>query len=196
MYSKRGLQDGFRRIDDDHKGSLTGDELVRFFMEEAHCPWYCNERTIACLVDFADLNDDDEIGYLELSQVLECDSLVEFAALVPQKKAKAQEEKAEEKTDTDEKTEEKAEEQAEEQAAEQAAEQAEAEGKEESKAAIDATADAKEKKVEAAAKPVTKYMHSIHSCDELGPPVHRPPEAPCAHRCLLARTALPALQTK
>ena len=93
MYSKRGLQDGFRRIDDDHKGSLTGDELCRFFMEEAHCPWYCNQRTIACLVDFADLNDDDEIGYLELSQVLECDSLVEFAALVPQKKAKAQEEK-------------------------------------------------------------------------------------------------------
>ena len=73
--------------------ALTGDELCRFFMEEAHCPWYCNERTIACLVDFADLNDDDEIGYLELSQVLECDSLVEFAALVPQKKAKAQEEK-------------------------------------------------------------------------------------------------------
>ena len=93
MYSKRGLTDGFRRIDDDHKGSLQGDELRRFFIEEANCPWYCNHKTIACLVDFADLNDDDSIGFLELSQVLECEDLKEFAALVPQKKAKAQMEK-------------------------------------------------------------------------------------------------------
>lgn len=146
VYSKRGLTDGFRRIDNDHKGSLSGDELKMFFMEEAHCPWYCNDRTIACLVDFADLNDDDSIGYLELSQVLarlqdaplrprllpsqgcfahvgiphlsllctfsplprtvacgstdercvqvlECDDLVQFAALVPQKKAKSQDKK-------------------------------------------------------------------------------------------------------
>jgi len=93
VYSKRGLTDGFRRIDDDHKGSLTGEELQRFFMEEAHCPWYCNDRTIACLVDFADLNDDDSIGYLELSQVLECEDLVQFAALVPQKKNKSKDDK-------------------------------------------------------------------------------------------------------
>ena len=93
MYSKRGLTDGFRRIDNDHKGSLSGEELTCFFMEEAACPWYCNERTIAALVDFADLNDDDSIGYLELSAVLECDDLVQFAALVPNKKAKAQNDK-------------------------------------------------------------------------------------------------------
>ena len=62
MYSKRGLTDGFRRIDTDHKGSLGGDELKAFFMEDAHCPWFCNDRTIACLVDFADLNDDDSIA--------------------------------------------------------------------------------------------------------------------------------------
>ena len=79
MYSKRGLTDGFRRIDTDHKGSLSGEELTNFFMGEAGCPWFCNQRTIACLVDFADLNDDDSIGYLELSAVLECDDLIQFA---------------------------------------------------------------------------------------------------------------------
>ena len=33
------------------------------------------------------------IGYLELSQVLECDDLIQFAALVPNKKAKSQDAK-------------------------------------------------------------------------------------------------------
>ena len=33
VYSKRGLTDGFRRIDTDHKGSLQGEELRKFFME-------------------------------------------------------------------------------------------------------------------------------------------------------------------
>ena len=56
-------------------------------------PWYCNPRTIACLVDFADLNDDDSIGYLELSAVLECDDIIQFAALVPNKKQSSQEKK-------------------------------------------------------------------------------------------------------
>jgi len=93
MYSKRGLTDGFRRIDTDHKGSLQGEELMKFFMEDALCPWYCNPRTIACLIDFADLNDDDSIGYDELSQVLECDDLIQFAALVPNKKAASQDKK-------------------------------------------------------------------------------------------------------
>lgn len=93
VYSKRGLTDGFRRIDNDHKGSLQGEELRCFFMEESSPPWFCNDRTIAVLVDFADLNDDDSIGYLELSQVIECDDIIEFAALVPNKKAKSQDKK-------------------------------------------------------------------------------------------------------
>ena len=93
MLSKRGLTDGFRRIDDDHKGSLTADELKRFFMEEAHCPWFINDRTLWCLCDFADLNNDDEIGFLELSQVLLCQDIIQFAALVPNKKKEAQAEK-------------------------------------------------------------------------------------------------------
>jgi len=93
VYSKRGLTDGFRRIDNDHKGSLSGEELRVFFMEESSPPWFCNDRTIAVLVDFSDLNDDDSIGYLELSQVIECDDIIEFAALVPNKKAKSQDKK-------------------------------------------------------------------------------------------------------
>ena len=46
MYSKRGLTDGFRRIDTDHKGSLGAEEIKKFFMEDSHCPWYVNERTL------------------------------------------------------------------------------------------------------------------------------------------------------
>ena len=90
MYSKRGLTDGFRRIDADHKGSLQGEELKKFFMEAAHCPWFVNDNTINVLVDFADLNNDDSIGYLELSNVLLCDDIIAFAALVPNKKGEAQ----------------------------------------------------------------------------------------------------------
>jgi len=90
MLSKRGLTDGFRRIDDEHNGSLTAAELKTFFMDEAGAPWYVNERTLWCLVDFADLNNDDEIGYLELSAVLECDDIIAFAALVPNKKKESQ----------------------------------------------------------------------------------------------------------
>jgi len=93
MLSKRGLTDGFRRIDDDHKGSLTADELHRFFMEETGVPWYINERTLWVLVDFADLNNDDEIGYLELSNVLLCPDIIAFAALVPNKKKESMAEK-------------------------------------------------------------------------------------------------------
>jgi len=93
VYSKRGLTDGFRRIDTDHKGSLQGEELKKFFMEDAHCPWYCNDRTIDVLVDFADLNNDDSIVYLELSQVIECEDIIEFAALVPNKKMSSQDKK-------------------------------------------------------------------------------------------------------
>ena len=89
-YSKRGLTDGFRRIDTDHKGSLQGEELKKFFMEDAHCPWFVNDNTINVLVDFADLNNDDSIGYLELSNVLLCDDIIAFAALVPNKKGEAQ----------------------------------------------------------------------------------------------------------
>jgi len=93
VYSKRGLTDGFRRIDDDHKGSLQGDELRRFFIEEANCPWYCNDRTVNVLIDFADLNNDDSIGFLELANVIECEDIIEFAALVPDKKANSQDKK-------------------------------------------------------------------------------------------------------
>merc|ERR1719473_1807325 len=71
MYSKRGLTDGFRRMDKDHKGSLSGDEIKEFFAEGG-LPWYVNDNTLGVLVDWADLNGDDEIDYLELSSVLLC----------------------------------------------------------------------------------------------------------------------------
>jgi len=38
------------------------------------------------MIDMADLNGDDEIDYSELSAVIECDDIVELAALVPDKK--------------------------------------------------------------------------------------------------------------
>ena len=38
------------------------------------------------MIDMADLNGDDEIDYSELSAVIECDDILELAALVPDKK--------------------------------------------------------------------------------------------------------------
>lgn len=58
-YSKRGLTDGFRRIDSGgKKGSLSGDDLRTFFMEgAAEAPWFVNDRTINVLIDWADINE-------------------------------------------------------------------------------------------------------------------------------------------
>jgi len=86
VYSKRGLTDGFRRIDKDNKGTITADEIMSFFAENAHKPYYVNERTIGVLVDWADINGDDAISCNELSQVLRCEDLLELSELVPDKK--------------------------------------------------------------------------------------------------------------
>ena len=86
VYSKRGLTDGFRRIDKDNKGTVTADEIMSFFAEAAHKPYYVNERTIGVLVDWADINGDDAISYNELSQVIRCEDLLELSELVPDKK--------------------------------------------------------------------------------------------------------------
>jgi len=90
-YSKRGLTDGFRRMDKDHKGTLSGMELKEFFVDgAADAPWFVNERTINVLVDWADLNEDDQIDYNEISNVMLCDDILEFAALLPKKRAESQ----------------------------------------------------------------------------------------------------------
>ena len=43
------------------------------------------------MIDMADLNGDDEIDYTELSAVVECDDILELAALVPDKKVVSKE---------------------------------------------------------------------------------------------------------
>jgi len=97
MYSKRGLTDGFRRIDSDHKGSLSAAEITHFFTTQAYKPACLNERTIAVLVDWADMNGDDNIDYAELSAVLLCDDILAFAELVPDKKQVSAAKKASER---------------------------------------------------------------------------------------------------
>jgi len=90
-YSKRGLTDGFRRMDRDHKGTLSGEELKAFFIDgAADAPWFVHERTINVLVDWADLNEDDQIDYNEISAVMQCEDVLEFAALLPKKRAESQ----------------------------------------------------------------------------------------------------------
>ena len=97
LMSKYGLTHGFRRIDTDHKGSLSSAEIKAFFTMNAACPDFVNDRTINVLVDWADLNGDDEIDYAELSNVLLCDDLMALAALVPDKKKVSQEKQADER---------------------------------------------------------------------------------------------------
>ncbi|KAL1518473.1 hypothetical protein AB1Y20_002764 [Prymnesium parvum] len=90
-YSKRGLTDGFRRMDKDHKGTLSPEELNEFFIDgAADAPWYVNERTIRVLVDWADLNNDGMLNYNEISNVMQCEDVLELAAVLPKLKAQSQ----------------------------------------------------------------------------------------------------------
>jgi Ca2+-binding EF-hand superfamily protein len=79
------LNAAFRRIDGDSTGYVSAAEIKNFF-RDAYLGDVVNDRTLAALVDMADLNGDDEIDYAELSAVIECDDLLELAALVPDKK--------------------------------------------------------------------------------------------------------------
>ena len=79
------LNDAFRRIDGSGNGFISADEIKTFF-RDAYLGDVVNDRTLACMIDMADLNGDDEIDYSELSGVIECDDILELAALVPDKK--------------------------------------------------------------------------------------------------------------
>jgi len=89
LMSKKGLNDGFRRMDQGSNGCLSGQELLDFFMTGDKVPWYINEKTIGVLVDWSDVNEDDQIDYIELSDAILCTDLLEFAANVPKKRAAA-----------------------------------------------------------------------------------------------------------
>ena len=79
------LNAAFRRIDGDSTGYVSAAEIKNFF-RDAYLGDVVNDRTLAALIDMADFNGDDEIDYAELSAVIECDDLLELAALVPDKK--------------------------------------------------------------------------------------------------------------
>jgi Ca2+-binding EF-hand superfamily protein len=84
------LNAAFRRIDGDSTGYVSSAEIKNFF-RDAYLGDVVNDRTIGAIIDMADLNGDDEIDYSELSAVIECDDILELAALVPDKKIVSQE---------------------------------------------------------------------------------------------------------
>jgi len=86
----KSLNDAFRRIDGSGNGFISSEEIKTFF-RDAYLGDVVNDRTLACMIDMADLNGDDEIDYTELSAVVECDDIVELAALVPDKKVVSKE---------------------------------------------------------------------------------------------------------
>jgi len=86
----KSLNDAFRRIDGSGNGFISSEEIKTFF-RDAYLGDVVNDRTLACMIDMADLNGDDEIDYLELSGVIECDDILELAALVPDKKVVSKE---------------------------------------------------------------------------------------------------------
>lgn len=47
-----------------------------------------SNRTISTIIDMADIDGDDQINYGELSAVIECEDILELAALVPDKKVR------------------------------------------------------------------------------------------------------------
>jgi len=89
----KSLNDAFRRIDGSGNGFLSAQEIKAFF-RDAYLGDIVNDRTLACMIDMADLNGDDEIDYTELSSVIECDDILELAALVPDKKVVSKEKMA------------------------------------------------------------------------------------------------------
>merc|ERR1711988_307319 len=74
----RSLNDAFRRIDGDSTGYVSAFEIKNFF-RDAYLGDVVNDRTLAALIDMADANGDDEIDYFELSNVIECDDILELA---------------------------------------------------------------------------------------------------------------------
>ena len=93
----RSLTDAFRRIDGDSTGYVSAQEIKSFFAD-AYLGDVVNDRTLACIVDMADADGNDEIDMFELSSVIECDDILELAALVPDKKLVAASKKAAAKT--------------------------------------------------------------------------------------------------
>jgi len=79
------LNDAFRRMDGDSTGYVSALEIKNFF-RDAYLGDIVNDRTLAAIIDMADANGDDEIDYTEMSAVIECDDILELAALVPDKK--------------------------------------------------------------------------------------------------------------
>ena len=79
------LNAAFRRIDGDSTGYISAAEIKQFF-HDAYLGDVVNDRTLAAIIDMSDINGDDEIDYSELSAVIECDDILELAALVPDKK--------------------------------------------------------------------------------------------------------------
>ena len=82
------LNAAFRRIDGDSTGYVSAAEIKNFF-RDAYLGDVVNDRTLAAMIDMADMNGDDEIDYFELSKVIECDDILELATLVPDKKVSA-----------------------------------------------------------------------------------------------------------
>lgn len=90
MTYNASLNDAFRRVDGSGNGYISAEEIKTFF-RDAYLGDIVNDRTLACMIDMADLNGDDEIDYSELSAVIECDDILELAALVPDKKVVSKE---------------------------------------------------------------------------------------------------------
>merc|ERR1711988_2002924 len=84
----RSLNDAFRRIGGN---GFVSAEAIKTFFRDAYLGDVVNDRTLACMIDMADLNGDDEIDYTELAGVVECDDILELAALVPDKKVVSKE---------------------------------------------------------------------------------------------------------
>jgi len=79
------LNDAFRRMDGDSTGYVSASEIKQFF-HDAYLGDVVNDRTLGCIIDMCDLDGNDQIDFFELSMVIECDDILELAALVPDKK--------------------------------------------------------------------------------------------------------------
>ena len=75
----------FRRMDNDHSGTVRAPEIKKFLIMCSRGMEDINMKTLDAIVDMCDNDGDGEIDYSELSKMILCDDILELLALVPDK---------------------------------------------------------------------------------------------------------------
>ena len=77
------LTGAFRRMDADHSGYVTREEIKHFLVTTQRGMEQVDMKVIDAIVDLCDATGEGQIDYNELSRMILCDDILELLALVP-----------------------------------------------------------------------------------------------------------------